>query len=672
MRVAETSRRSGLRHGRGGQVLAMTLLAISLLSGLVFYVYNAGSVVSRRMSLQDNADAVAVSGGAWMARSMNVVAMNNVAMSRMVALVPIMDSLPLATRMSLAEAAAWEQGLDSQIRRGVPEAYLREGLQSLRARMVVQRDVLNAMDLRINRGSFQMSHSTHWSYRGGVGVPPHGELWRAASALGEMAESTAESAGVLSQADAVRFGRENEADVAFVAPVLPRMPARKGTLRDWRTVLKESLYVTEGSATRRGGNGGAIPDWAYPHRLGPWARLLKWRDPTRMPTGREWVPPRSGPRVRGGTGNINLDGRRVGSSARTRQSGHRGHWRATGWVPTGYSTYGPYTWAMRRIHWWSRGNDYHPGQLADVYFYSYLRSLAEMKMEYMFGPVNPSLRRIHFPQWRTDYEQARQLAARADVRVSRTMVYLVEIASRVPENAPGWLSPGSYRTNGDRPIALWIDGWSDPGDWSLPRVANYIWKDQYHYEVTEDRQLGITPRVGADGRPMWQNVYMVAWYIFGGIDVGGDVEVVNPANWDPHDEPPVPILLDTSEGDYDPAAPDADNDYRRKYFSFLGIAAKSNAAATWRQRFRTRNPLGSMLAVAQAKVLNNKSFDLWTQDWQVQLTPVEQWSDWVDRLERGADDAAETRGLVNQGDVERIHKYMQALRGNLADLYVNH
>ncbi|MCK4277383.1 MAG: hypothetical protein KAX78_12765, partial [Phycisphaerae bacterium] len=60
------------RAGRGGQVLVLTLLAMTLLVALIFYVYNVGGQVNRRTELQNAADAVAVSGAGWMARSMNV------------------------------------------------------------------------------------------------------------------------------------------------------------------------------------------------------------------------------------------------------------------------------------------------------------------------------------------------------------------------------------------------------------------------------------------------------------------------------------------------------------------------------------------------------------------------------------------------------------------------
>ncbi|MCD4699198.1 MAG: hypothetical protein K8R91_01320, partial [Phycisphaerae bacterium] len=96
------------RGGCSGQVLVVLLLGITLLAGLIFYVINVGDQINRRQAMQNAADSTAVSGSAWMARSMNIIAGNNVAVTRMLSLVPHLDSYPLATRMTHQEVAAWE------------------------------------------------------------------------------------------------------------------------------------------------------------------------------------------------------------------------------------------------------------------------------------------------------------------------------------------------------------------------------------------------------------------------------------------------------------------------------------------------------------------------------------------------------------------------------------
>ena len=158
-------------HCRRGQVMFVVLLGTLLLAGLVMYVVNVGDQVNRKVLMQNAADAAAISGATWMARSMNVIAMNNVAQTRMLALIPILDAFPLATRMAYEEVKAWEEGLRNQLRRGVPDSHLREGLESLRARMARQRDILAPISNLFNDSGFHVEELTTWRLRGHTGPP---------------------------------------------------------------------------------------------------------------------------------------------------------------------------------------------------------------------------------------------------------------------------------------------------------------------------------------------------------------------------------------------------------------------------------------------------------------------------------------------------------------------
>jgi hypothetical protein len=165
---------------------------------------------------------------------------------------------------------------------------------------------------------------------------------------------------------------------------------------------------------------------------------------------------------------------------------------------------------------------------------------------------------------------------------------------------------------------------------------------------------------------------MVAWYIWGGIDIGGTIPVDNPCNWSSQMDLPAPWLLDTSgpDGDYNKDDLSPDHGVRRTEFSFLGVARNKKAAPVWPAQFQRAVP-DAMTAVAQAKLFNHTSWDLWTQDWQVQLAPVTQWQEWMDRMDRGVGDAAGTRGMVRAQDVRDAWTYLRKYR-DLADGWVNH
>ncbi|MCD6378695.1 MAG: hypothetical protein J7L99_07600 [Planctomycetes bacterium] len=624
-------------HQQAGQVMVMLLLGIALLAGLVFYVVNVGDQINRRVVMQNAADSVAISGAAWMARSMNIIAMNNVAQTRLIALVPHLDALPLATKMAHEEVSAWHDCLEQQIRRGVPDQWLRDGLESLRQRMARQRDILAPIDEFLNNSGFDMATLTNWAIRGVPGPPPHGKLWQAAQALDEFSQATALSAGILSQANAVRYGHLDYAQTAFIVPLVPELPAKRTSFADFKKPVIN----------------GIIPDRQYPQRLGPYDRLFKWRnyhyrgiyERDRLVPG----TPGHG-RVRGGRGHVDIRGRRHGRSARGYYRSSEPHWtyRRVGTILLGYSVYGPFEWMMRRIRYYAWR------ELRDTYFSTYYSQIAGIKLGYIWG--SKQLKQVHYPRWITDYPTARQLA-QSGARVTRTMFYLVEIRSRYPKNSPQWLSRGSYVTNGRYPIAIWANGWVDPAEWNIPKIADYVWEDQYTYETTEDWSIGIRKKVDASGRPIWQTVYMVAQYVFGGIDVGGEVVVSDPANYTDISELPAPILLDTSYGDYDMSQPGHDFGVRRDIFTYLGIASRENTAAVWASRFGSGNPFNGVLAVSQSEIFNTTSWDLWTQDWKVKLVPVSRWNDWLVRLDEQAD-AGEMAGLIEPDEITRIQEYL--------------
>ena len=133
-RLSPIARGEPIRHWRSGAVLVVVLLAIPLLVGLVFFVYNLGDQVNRRLTMQNISDATAISGSGWIARSMNTVAMNNVGQAKLISLALVMDAIPLAAELALIELNPDPQsddslgeGLKRQLERGVPDSRQEQG-----------------------------------------------------------------------------------------------------------------------------------------------------------------------------------------------------------------------------------------------------------------------------------------------------------------------------------------------------------------------------------------------------------------------------------------------------------------------------------------------------------------------------------------------------------------
>jgi len=688
----------------------MTLLGLTLLVSLVIYVYNVGDQVNKRLSLQNAADSAAVSGAGWMARSANTTAMNNVAISRLLGILPTMDAFPLASEMALNEVAEWERRLGRQV--SALQAFLTEsptqslgqtieGMMELRERMAAQRDILAPFKHALLDESFDMDTVTNWRTSGVGGSAPHGTLWKAACALDAYSVATMDSSGLLAQFNAGRFGKGNEADTSILIPVIPEIPNYRGSLDDFQPTLEGRITVrtnggtTSGRMQRTGAQGGAIPDYAYHHRLGPWARLLPrhpWRVEERRATAWRWVagtaPARDPVIARGGRPQLPGRGRSSRLGSRSGRDAGQGHYVPTAWEVYGYRTRGPYWWGTWRVQRYARGwdnydnydvnNTRNHGELPDTNFYEYMRDVSKIKLGYMFpaSAAPQAARLIHYPQWRTDYAEALVLSETPEVRITETILYYFDIASSVPEDSPDFLKPGTFATNGSLALAAHHRGWEDPARFrpDATQICNYIWKSKDNYEITEYPAIGlfreeIQDGVNEDGSPnmipKFHPVYMIEFCMFGGIDIGGEREVSNPCNWNSSEleELPSPILIDTDVGDYDPETNDVDAGVRREYFAYLAMAKRAASAQVWGEKFQGANPTNAIHTLSQAKIFNNKSWGLWTQDWQVQLTSLNGYPDWVQRVERDLPQTSMTQGAVRAADLEEILEFLRALSG---------
>lgn len=775
-------------------ILIITLLGLTMLVGLVFYVYNVGHQVNKRLAMQQAADATAISGAAWMARSMNVVAMNNVSQTRMLAMVAVLDSLPLAAEMTIAEQTDADPGnpdsLVEPLRKqldvyGVPNSaverddFLRKGLEHLRTQMSpaqgnngrTQYDDLESLldgfcsdDQRNPRpNTYNVKNATWWSL-GTTG--PDGQLWQAARALDELSQASKDSSGTLAQSNAIRFGKANQAEGAFLAPITPLMPAKRGDFMDFRSPLTDSIKITSDprdkdypSAYKASNlvprlsaavgqppprtvldvieridiSGGAIPDYKYHWRLGPFCRLFGWRDYYQA-----WTS----------------FGSNFGPYQRTNPGGQaEGKW--------GFHTYGPIQWAHRYVLGSLGQAGVQLGSADTSRFAHHLKRITNLKLAYMFGlPSHQSIQ--YADKWAVDYDKAKQQWQKAQKDPDptkhfpflRTRYYRPGVRSTVKWDKPDWLANGTTYASGlMKPIsnsnlaALWA--WEPRGWWDIEdhfairrwqpvttngfrresvdldgnglldysketynynydsdikkfgqpyddlivetwfeKVNKYIWrvKVQYTYltyvigqqkdangKTTDivwegDPQLGLTPRYN-QGRPDPNptKVYVAEWYVYGGAEIRDPVEVTNPCNWGASEALPAPMLLDTGMGEY---APDHETEPRHKAFNFLGLARSNANPPLWKGQFYTANPTGQMVTVAQAQIFNNRSWDLWTQDWQASLVPVSQWENWRDSINMGGGNAASP--LLQPSDVTNIHEYMTHIDPKWADKYLNH
>lgn len=766
--MAAYARQFRMPPHRRGQVMIITLLALALLVGLVFYVYNIGDTVNRRMDLQSAADATANAGATWMARSMNVIAADNIGQVRMICLAAVLDSLPLAAEMAVAEEEtankdSLTKGLEKQLQTGIPNTnverydFLRIGLNNLYQQMLdtqtkqsTQMDALKEIDRALNcveerdpeNGAIDVRAYTYW--QNGGGSEPTGKIWQAAKALDELSQATAASAGVLAQHNAKRMGESNQADVAILGPILPALPAKRGSFQNFAPVLLDSIIeinapdmipprvqhslapsnivnrlqnapdFLEAAETARV-SGGAIPDYQYPQRLGPWARLYRWRNGAG--SGGHWDHT--------STGVPEYD------------NGSRGFNPVPGFT-IGYSTYGPMEWALQRVIYAVGLVGQLAGPADSSRFVHHLRRIATVKLAFIFGVTSP--RDVQYAEdWMTDFDKVKAFVNDKTKpnnikQILRTQYYRATVKSSRKWDDGNWLRiPSEYNGNigplnspptppapnaamwvwpSDRAVNHWFDieaylaarygpmppyprilamKWYDvPGKFDASgqpvrarfpsqklmsahweRMTNFVWRVQLELEVDEDFDLNLVLKQKDTGEPIYHNTYSVGWYVFRGSELRNPVTLNNPGNWSAGADLPAPLLLDTQMGDYDPNSTDPDAGGRRATYTFLGAVRKKLVAPAWPGRF---SPTVSdpVTAFAQAKLFNNKSWDLWTQDWQVQLMPVTQWSDWKTRLHPTDAQRQELLGVLNEQHLLALEEFLNYMPADGLDQYVKH
>lgn len=637
------------RIHRPGAVMVITLLAIVLLVALILFVLNLGQQVNRRIATQDTADATAIAGATWIARTLNTVAHNNINTARYISLVTVLDAMPQSVEFTLIEQTAIREALEQQLQRGVTsspasmQSLLRDLLQEYEQELADEITQLQTVDGLLD--SFDIRSLTYYQSADGPGA-----LWRAMFAMDEMSQSMMEQIGPLSQRLAVDGG-EVEADqedaAQFIVPLNPSVPHERGAFNDFEQPVRSGVLPP------------AIDDTT--ERRGPFDAVFGWRDLVTHRTGATWVPG-SSHNNGGGSGNVPI-GRGAG--------GGSGQWEGGELEVTAYDTWGTHTHHLRRV------SDFVTAHLRNTRLQSWVSSLSRAKLNYLWpsGAADPDdpLAQTVRPQYIIDYNQARAEARARPQTIRNTVFIAVEIKSRYPLGHGQFLSDGSWalieEDDIQQPRVVRTGGWTDPQSWeaspSVTKVVDHGWRDQWQYEAWYDLDIGLDPLVDDNGQPVSQPVYRIDHFYFVGINVGDEEDIGDPfEGFDPNSsDAPAPMNLDHRAVTRDPSA-------RRLYLACLAVARQGDRAQAWPSRFAGNKPFANTVGLAQARVFNNHSWDLWTPMWHASLEPIDQYELWLDQLaaDRGA--SALVQG-VNSDELAELQAYLNAV-SNLAEPFAEH
>ena len=626
----KTGSRPAAAARQRGAILVIALLGMVLLAAMVFYVFNVGRHVASRVEVQNAADNAAISGAGWMARSFNTVAMNNVEMSRLIALAGIMDTLPQAVDYTLKDTYSILEAIDAQVQRGVGQdgQWLIPALIEARQTFERQRDILTPLQQLFNESGYDIATMT--TFAGPEGQ--RGELWRSFEALGALNEATMVDLGNLAQQNAFRGAQISQREGGksaggLLLPWKPSVPWSTGSFDDFRAPVIDGLLPEDqdDKTTNRG---------PFDTLFGFWQiRSTATRRDIEVDVEEDysltsWAP-----------------------NPPTQEVVER--------EPTGYSTWGSYTHMRANLmslgvhptdgvsRQWERAldrasdADEHP--LVPSLWARRVGFLSDSKINFAYPNAAQSVA-VHDPVWINDYEGAQAILEAGEPRIIYGRYLMFEFSRDEYQRGTSTVPT----------LDAWYLLW--PRDQpltppSLIKIDDHVWRD----ERVENRR-------DAAGTFYQRRYYR--YYVFMGANVGPEAEVRNPYNFDGSDRGSLPGPINFTPDQFPP-----DEATRRESLTFLGIAHQPKEAAFWASAFDGNRADEKLVAIAQAEVFNNHSWDLWTQMWQSQLVPVTGLDQWVKTL--AEPENLEEQDWQNLDDLEAVARYLQAVEP-LANLMLEH
>ena len=280
----------------------------------------------------------------------------------------------------------------------------------------------------------------------------------------------------------------------------------------------------------------------------------------------------------------------------------------------GYSTYGVWEWLNRQVPGAFSWNSHPHGSRR---FASYVGRISAHKLNDLW-PDATAETEVFEPDWVTDYNEAVGIIA-AGTPESRVSQWIrIDFERKFVDGVP----------EGDEEMAGWVllaqagDATTVPG---AKKLRGHVWED-------EAELIQVVTETFPDGKQItteYKTEYR-AIFVWAGIDVGEEVDVRNPNNFASREDLAAPLDLDHDAMD---RPVDGALGYPGSAYTFLGLAKQPNHASMWRGLFN-KSAYDGHTGIAQASVFNNHSWDLWTQMWHAQLEPVQDYSQWVDLIQK--------------------------------------
>ncbi len=668
-------------------VLWLTLVTMLFFAAMAMYVMNLGRHAERQQMTQDAADAAAIGAAGEVARTFNLVAANNLEMTRLIVAAQILDAMPQACAHTLADQEAM---LASLLALAPPNAVPPGGSQTvagMRDRTVADLQAqVSALTPVVNGFYANYADCTPGQLQnlafGGNDIRENtwyqtptgqrGTLWKAVEALDQISQAAIEKMPLTAQLGATVSGGknlpENSRNLSGAVPVRISVPCQRGSFDDfYRPIIKGEIPAISGGSD------------ATLHR-GPYDTVFGWISEIRDPG--TWVPNSQPPPSPGPAAPS--DGSPFGGNVPS--SPPSGTWipgPITGYRPQGVFNHetgffrervgGP-SWPGNGFgHQWGAlpgniGVNTHLTQRAGQIAIRKLRMAQNGASPWnaAYGDLlgrqgNAQPGTLHVPNWLFPFDSARQTARAAAgdpaAAINQRQAYATWIRIESPSRIPNasWERvqiPQSQRFFRPRPPQ------GQPGP-PPPPVDMFFDAPEtdYRIKLADGVYVIFTPTPILDprtGEVIGTTPANPVIYLWAGINAptialqetpdngpppnpATSVAIGNPNNWTGNAQMPAPT-------DFLPGYASPPTAVVPGQWCVLGFAATPNSAPAWPAKFQSLN-YPRHVGLAQARVFNNHSWDLWTPMWHAQLTPISQYDTWLATLQDGANQAGDNDGL---------------------------
>jgi len=601
-------------HCVSGQVHILFVFGALALACVAFLVFNTGEISARRVRLQNGADATAHAAATWTARGLNLVSANNVAITQLIAMAVLIDSLDVYCDLAPNVAEVQQAACERLKWANWPPLVFDGHRYSQRA--VREERFLEVLGEIVD----EMVATFHPTQ------PDDAEsLWQMMYMLEAFSDAVVETTPLTAAERAVTMGRSHGGDGAFAWPYLTPLPLTKGSWQD----------LEDPTDTGSRCPGPTRPQFGYQVMYGDYYR----HTPNYQDDEGVWHAWNVGP--------LRHLRHRLNYMLRTAGGDDLGDWRH------GYS------------------------HNAAAHFIS-LTGIANTKFRLLFdGRETADFRyEEQFAQYPPPPEAERSVWWDEDMHSTQGTPDLICQPSDYPDYVTG--SPGTPLQSGWHLVEQTFGRRSHARDWTPADLqfpdhppfhpvpnAEHAWEQYFPFTSTLYPEFGVgeyRPWPGPHIHGPETTFYHQWRLIYSHSTRTRTITFHNPIHG--RDELPRPHRIDDSWSGMTDAQ-------MRDECAWLGFAWRSGESTVWPRWFINTVPGGQMVAVARARLYNPTSWDLFTQDWRVMMLPVGSMDDWLNGT-AGLPDPALLGDIVTADDVEPVRRFFQAVPPDLHDALMTH